>query len=968
MKRLLVRLLPIKPYPIKQSLMKQVFPQLNRIILLLLALTISSCANLKWIDPFEKIEPRTQEPRISFVDKVLPIVIKPSKLPSVNPELVIESYKRLLKRGDAKIKMEALALLADLNMRLAESKMTIDDPNKLANLSSAMKDASFTEAIKLYQRLINEYPSYGNISAVKYQLARAHSLNQQPEKSLALLDQIAINPVKASSYVESQFRRGESYFVYKDYEVAEKAYSEVVMKGENTHFYDKALYKRGWSRFKLSLYEDALADFFLLYDRLINNQTTLGNSEKYLSTALMSDTRRVISLAFYNLDGYLSVNKHFAKVSLKGYESNIYKSLAELYITQERFKDAADTYMGYIDSRPLSDIAPSFHSEVIEIYKKGGFPSLILPAKEKFVVNYGRNSQFWLKHKGSVIEQIKPLLRLHLDDISIFYHAQAQKSKKPKDFLIAAKWYKEILDTFSEPKLDSQYRFLLAETLFEGKLFLASAKAYDIVAYKNIKSKYSRDAAYRSLISYQSIIYPKSATDIERLTPLILSGLSFVDAFPLDKQAPDILARVAEQQLKIQDVGAAILTSRKLLALKTPISVKQKQRALIIIANGLFDQEQYADAEVAISKLLRTKSLSRKERKLFHQRRAESIYKQAESAKLLGNAKLAISLFLKINSLEPTALVNINAQYDAATLLLGLKAWDRAERILVSFRKKYSKHKLAKGIPEKLAFIYQEQKDWNRAAKELTIMINSRPGTDFARDGSWKIAELYLKANNRTEAIKAFKHYVWTYPVPYLLAQEGRNHLIQLYTKIGDKNKTVFWRQKLIQFYHKSKENNARTSFLTAESKFILSEPLFDKYSSIKLKLPLAKSLKKKRNAMKKSLSAFESIAKYKVALYTSKATHRIAQIYQILSDDLMSSTRPKGLNEEELEEYGYLLEDQALPFEDKAIIFYEINVKRTQDGLYNSPIEDSLNALRKLKPAQYDKTEKLEAVEDVIF
>ncbi len=948
--------------------MKLVLCQLNRTFLLLLCLLLTSCAGLKWADPFEKIEPRTQEPRISFIENEQPATIKPSKLPSVNPEQVIESYKRLLQRGDEKIKMEALVLLADLNMRLAESKMTIDDPNKLADLSKTMREASFSEAIKLYQRLIVEYPSYGNISAVKYQLARAHSLNQEPEKSLVLLDQIAISPVKASSYVESQFRRGESYFVYKDYEVSEKAYSEVVLKGENTHFYDKALYKRGWSRYKLSLFDEALADFFLLYDRLINNQATLADNQKHLSPALMSDTKRVISLAFYNIDGYISVNKHFSKVTLKSYESDIYKSLAELYISQERFKDAADTYMGYIDTRPLSVIAPNFHSEVIDIYKSGGFPSLILPAKEKFVVNYGRNSQFWLKHEGSVIEQIKPLLRLHLNDISRFYHAEAQKSKKTKDFLIAARWYREILDTFSEPNIDSQYRFLLAETLYEGKAFLESAKAYDIVAYKNPKSKYTRDAAYRSLISYQAIIYPKTATNIEKLTPLILSGLSFVDTFPLDKQAPDILARVAEQQLKIQDVGAAILTSQKLLALKIPVSLKQKQRALVIIANGLFDQAQYAEAELAISELLKTKRLTKKERKIFHQRRAESIYKQAEAAKQSDDINLAISLFLKINILEPNALVNINAQYDAATLLLGINAWDRAEKILINFRGKYSKHQLAKSIPEKLAFIYQEQKDWNKAAKELTRMIKGQPGTNFARDGSWKIAELYLKAKNNIEAIKAFKHYVWTYPAPYLLAQEGRNELIKLYAKSKDQNKTIFWRQKLIQAFHKSKENNARTNFLAAESKFVLSEQFFIQYKSIKLKLPLAKSLKKKRKAMKTALTAYESIVKYKVALYTSNATHRIAQIYQILSDDLMSSTRPKGLNKEELEEYGYLLEEQALPFEDKAITFYEINVNRTHDGLYNAPIEDSLNALRKLKPARYDKTEKLEAVEDVLF
>ncbi len=81
-----------------------------------------------------------------------------------------------------------------------------------------------------------------------------------------------------------------------------------------------------------------------------------------------------------------------------------------------------------------------------------------------------------------------------------------------------------------------------------------------------------------------------------------------------------------------------------------------------------------------------------------------------------------------------------------------------------------------------------------------------------------------------------------------------------------------------------------------------------------------------------------------------------------------MDSQRPKGLNEEELEEYSFLLEDQALPFEDKAINLYEINALRTKDSIYNQAVKDSINELKKLKPAQYDKAEKLEAMESVSF
>ena len=132
--------------------------------------------------------------------------------------------------------------------------------------------------------------------------------------------------------------------------------------------------------------------------------------------------------------------------------------------------------------------------------------------------------------------------------------------------------------------------------------------------------------------------------------------------------------------------------------------------------------------------------------------------------------------------------------------------------------------------------------------------------------------------------------------------------------------------------------------------------------------MPLGKSLKKKRAAMNKALKAYEQVAGYQVAQYTAASTHKIGQIYQILSKDLMSSQRPKGLDEDELEEYTFLLEDQALPFEDKAIGLFEINAERTKDNIYNQAVRDSINELKKLKPAQYNKSEQLEAIENVSF
>ena len=55
-----------------------------------------------------------------------------------------------------------------------------------------------------------------------------------------------------------------------------------------------------------------------------------------------------------------------------------------------------------------------------------------------------------------------------------------------------------------------------------------------------------------------------------------------------------------------------------------------------------------------------------------------------------------------------------------------------------------------------------------------------------------------------------------------------------------------------------------------------------------------------------------------------------------------MDSERPKGLDELALEQYELLLEEQAYPFEEKAIAIHEANMRRSWDGWYDDWIQQS--------------------------
>jgi hypothetical protein len=91
----------------------------------------------------------------------------------------------------------------------------------------------------------------------------------------------------------------------------------------------------------------------------------------------------------------------------------------------------------------------------------------------------------------------------------------------------------------------------------------------------------------------------------------------------------------------------------------------------------------------------------------------------------------------------------------------------------------------------------------------------------------------------------------------------------------------------------------------------------------------------------------------------TAAATYYLAEIYVDFSQALTNSERPEGLSPLELEQYELAIEEQAYPFEEKAIEIHESNLDLLSLGVYNAWIEKSLAILARMVPARYAKPEE---------
>ena len=109
-------------------------------------------------------------------------------------------------------------------------------------------------------------------------------------------------------------------------------------------------------------------------------------------------------------------------------------------------------------------------------------------------------------------------------------------------------------------------------------------------------------------------------------------------------------------------------------------------------------------------------------------------------------------------------------------------------------------------------------------------------------------------------------------------------------------------------------------------------------------------------------LKAYAGAADYGVAEAATAATFHTAALYQDFGRALIGSQRPKKLSKAELEQYNVMLEEQAYPFEEKAIELHEGNAKRASSGLYDEWVQKSFDALATLKPVRWGKSERSDA------
>jgi len=922
---------------------------------------------------------RLKRSQLIIISVVLPALLlascKSEKTPTSLADIDVNNSKSTQKKVfinylnnadvDDKTRIEALNRLAELEFNYT-NKLLLEKENREKGINDdALEDELYNsrlnKTIELITTSLKDYPKSKNNDTLLYQLAKAYDQKGVHSKTISTLNQLIEQFPKSPFYAEAQFRIAEDAFSLQDYSTAEYAYTEVIITKENDIFHEKSLFKRGWARFKQQYYTDAVDDFLAA---VLKHDFEEYEKQDKVEREQFNEYFRAVGLAFSYLGGAEPLQQYFEEQPDFLYTYHTYSMVADIYLKQERYSDAVNTHQQFIKFYPGSDNIPYSHLKIIEIWKNSGFTKKVYDAIEGFYVEYNPSSQYWKNQNenSSINRAIRRSLKEYVVLMTGYYHNKYQKSIKNADYARAELWYKRYLKHYSAYAQQDNIYFLYAELLSQKKKTKDALHYYELAAYDN-ELIINKKAAYASIIISDKLASQKTPDINNQEKSLYLEkhinyALKFVQKYPADKRSKKIVAHAAELAYKSAKFKTTIELSDIIINSKPD---GNNSYLINLKASSYFRLNEYAESESIYKQLLTNKKLSLQKRKQYNDKLALSIYKQGEQAKQSKDAPQAINHYSRISLIVPTSKIAATGLYDAIALNMQHSQWTAAITDIKRFQSLYPDNKLQPNVSKKLSVAYLSSNQGIKAAAEFEKISNMGDNIAIKSAALWQAAELYEEKNKLNAAVRSYEEYARKFKKPYPQYMESMNKIAELYTKKGSAKNTLKWQSSIVKA-DKSALNNIkteRTKYITSAAYIGLAHNQQARFNKIRLSLPLKTSLRKKKKTMQSAVRYYGKASKYKIYKFSTEATYEIALIYKDFSKALLNSDRPKKLSDDELDQYEILLEDQAFPFEDKSIEFFEINLSRVKDGLYNEWIKKSHQQLTGLFPVRYNRKPK---------
>lgn len=826
--------------------------------------------------------------------------------------------------------------------------------------------ADLATAITSLEDLLQQHPEDSNRDLSRYQLARAYQAAGQPDKASTQLRDL-LEQSDSQLTQDVAFRLAELEFMQHNYAAATPLYQRVLDASPSVAMARMARYKLGWSAYRLGQFAVAIDTFDQLLESSLPQPpqlTTLPDLNAILAAddPWIADALRVTSLSLIELGGPDALARHYGPAASEpDYYPLVYASLGSLYLEKHMLNSAADTFERFSSRHSQHALAPHFDQRRIGIFRDAGYTVEALLSMSEYAIRYAPDASYWSAHEAdpAVLTRVHSYARL----IAEHHHALAQAAgtQGHAHYRDAADWYLRLLKMFPDAADAADTELLVAETFQAVDQAEPAAHHFLRAAYAYPGFERAADAAYAAVLILQHEA-DNAAPDQRKaaLDRAIESGLKLADSFTEHPQWAAVVIKTAENLAALERWNAAATQADRALASQA-LDQDLRIAAASVLADAQFALADYAAAEAAYAKLLAL--LPDEDGTSIADQLAVAIYRQGEQAREQGQATLAAEHFLRVGQRVPQASIRIESDFDAAAMLLSIDDLAAAEPVLEQILWRKPDHKLASETRRKLAAVYEQRGKHEAAASIYAAMSNdSTLPLQTRRQAAWQSAELYERAGETRQAVSAYADYARRYAEPLSQALRARQRLAELSRDhIGDLKQYTHWLEALIQIENAAGAARDQQSRLrAAQAALELGRLEAARASGIRIQAPFEQSLSRRKAQMERAIGWLRQAADAGFTETTPAAIFAMGVSYGEFAHALLNAPLPRGLSPLEAEEFSFLLEEQAFPFEELAIELHEQNLLQLGHGLWNVWIDRSTQALAELVPAKYAKSELL--------
>ncbi|MGQ7274745.1 tetratricopeptide repeat protein [Marinobacter sp. V034] len=888
------------------------------------------------------------------IGEMRPVFLEMSSqaLPAISLKEVARRYQRLFEESEEpEVRIDALHRLTNLHSIGGEG----------LDLSPEQEEVIYREALKSYEMIVKAGRYQGRLDELLYQTAKAYAFIGNDEQSVQRLKQLVGLYPTSNLAPEARFRIAESAFSEEHFSEAEQAYAQVIGSDARADLQGKAIYMKGWSQYKQDKLGQASHTFLTVLDDYYAQSdgfTALDGGAE----ALVNDTFRILALMASRTGGAAAIDRMIAAEGGKPYDYLLYDRLGDYYLANERYTDSVQVNQYFIDNNPAHPRAPAMRAQIVSVWEAGGFAAEARAARTDFVAAYDQPATY-----GGLSEPEQAQWRSLADQVGSSLYAEAQATGSPSPevtstFASAGVIYDRLADVSSgieAPQKIGEQRRLAGDAWLQAGREQRAIEAFEKAGYEQPGYDGAADSAWAAVALYQASARQSvaEAGSVEPLDVMVAALDRFATAYPGDSRLPAAEADLANQLLTAGDNPRAQRFAEAAVA-HPKASYKTLLAGWLVIGQTEFDASHYDKSEQAYRQALasvKADSNVKPEREAeIRSQLALSIYRQGEAAAQQDEVDAAVGHFQRVAGVGGEQGLTIGAALEASVVLLKAERWQPAIDQLQDFRSRYPEQAQANNVDEKLVYAYKASGQYDLAANEIL-----ERSADSADPWPARImaAGLLEQAGSNGRANMIYGDYLDQASDPASAEEHARQQsLRQKLIEADGVNIPSPRLESLVDTELASEWHSDKTLTWAAAAALVLAADESSRYADIRLTLPLSQTLAAKKAALQKALDRYQQAESLGGSEVKSQALFGRAELYRVLARDVMSSERPSNLTELELAQYDVLLEEQAYPFEEKAIDLHAANHQQIASGVYNDWVQKSMDALAALYPARYSR------------